>query len=236
MAAARGKQQKARRAADFEKKLAQYALMGGAMLGASTAHASIITTTYDETVLDNGTPIQVSMDNSATVDFTLSATSGNPELFVYFVGATVSGPSTTQFAASPTHTTRAWPYALGGNTTIPGTMNFAGASSASSAKLSQYFKVGPDRGNAGYWPNNTPEFLGLSFQRSGLTYYGWAEISVDVTTQNATATLYEVAYNNVAGQPITTPALASIPEPSSLALFALGAIGIAALKKRRKAA
>src|SRR5579884_1161870 len=108
--AARGRKKKRKRAAsDFEKKLAQYAILGGAMLGASTAHASIITNTYDETIPDNGTPIQVSMDKSATVDFTLSATSGESfncfaDEGCAFAGVYVNGPSTTQFAAPTAHT------------------------------------------------------------------------------------------------------------------------------------
>jgi len=64
------------------------------------------------------------------------------------------------------------------------------------------------------------------FQRCGNTCEGWAEISVDVTDPSGSATLIQTAYN-------TTPL---VPEPSSLALFALGAVGIAAVKKRRKAA
>ena len=213
-------------APDFEKKLARYALMGGAVLGASTAaQASIVTNVYNENISDNGTPIQVSFDQSSTIDFTLSATSGDFDT-LYYAGVYVNGPSTTLFAGAGPGMDSDYnrPYALSGETSLPG-MNFVG----SPGKLRNFVKVKEDPiAYGGYWSNNTDAYLGVLFQRSGNTYEGWAEISVDVTDPAASATLVQTAYN-------TTP-VASVPEPSSLALFALGSIGIAALKKRRKAA
>jgi len=239
-------------ASDFEKKLVRYALMGGAVLGASTAaHAAIITTVENQYIPDGGS-FAVSFDNSSTTDFTISALSGYTEFDGFpYAGVIVSGPpsnTTTQFVgAKPFEDNAA--FALGGATTISSSSPFV----ANYAKLAKVTMLPSDPSPfpwySGYWDNNIPAFLGVSFQRSGNTYYGWAEMSVDVTAPEtvdsdslsaaisagptASAYLYSISYNNVPNGQITTP---GIPEPASLSLFALGAIGIAALKKRRKSA
>jgi hypothetical protein len=236
-------QKKKSTASDFEKKLVRYALMGGAVLGASTAsHAAIITTPENQYIPDGGS-FAVSFDNSATTDFTIYASSGFTEFDGFpYAGVFVSGPpsnTTTQFVgAKPFEDNAA--FALAGGTTISSSSPFV----PNGAKLAKV--TAGDY--TGYWDNNTVAFLGVSFQRSGNTYYGWAEMSVDVTEPfesgslsaalapgpTASAYLYSIAYNNVPNGQIVTPS--GIPEPASLSLFALGAIGIAALKKRRKSA
>ena len=217
-------EQRKNTASDFEKKLVRYALMGGAVLGASTAaQASIVTYTYNENISDNGTPIQVSFDQTSTIDFTLSATSGEDGPFFY-AGVYVNGPSTTLFAGAPESHNYNLPFALSGEVNLVG-MNLVG----SPAKLRNFVKFKTEISEyGGYWSNNTDAYLGVIFQRSGQNYEGWAEISVNVTDPSATATLIQTAYD-------TTP-VTLVPEPSSLALFALGALGIAAVKKRRKTA
>ena len=238
-------------ASDFEKKLVRYALMGGAVLGASTAsHAAIITTPENQYIPDDGY-FNVSFDNSATTDFTIYAST----FYTYpeygglpYAGVFVDGPATTQYVGGQPNSNN-WASALGGGTTISSSSPFVG----NGAKLAKTTKIPfdpPFYFYSGYWQNNTVAFLGVTFQRSGNTYYGWAEMSVDVTVPpgapvfsfsaadtsgpTASAYLYSIAYNNVPNGQIVTPS--GIPEPASLSLFALGAIGVAALKKRRKAA
>ena len=97
------------------------------------------------------------------------------------------------------------------------------------------------------WPNDSTQFryLGIEFQDAALgpgTYYGW--ISVSAETDDSIATVNGYAYNSVAnacigaGQTSGTcvNTLAQTPEPSSLALLALGAAGLAVLRARRKSA
>jgi hypothetical protein len=85
------------------------------------------------------------------------------------------------------------------------------------------------------------------FQISGATHVGWAQIATSVTNTMATAELIDYAYNTVAydGTNAVASSIAAgdtgagttgAPEPSSLALYALGAAGIAALRRRRKSA
>ncbi len=74
-------------------------------------------------------------------------------------------------------------------------------------------------------------FVGLRFQITGSTHYGWARFTYDdATTGNLT--LHDFAYDDVAEQSINAGA---IPEPGS-ALLALAGLGGAALRRRRKAA
>jgi hypothetical protein len=94
------------------------------------------------------------------------------------------------------------------------------------------------------FPNDSKQFayLGVEFQDPSLgdgTYYGWISVSAQT---DAIATVNGWAFNNTpnscigAGQTSGTCADATAPEPSSLALFALGAAGLAAVRARRKAA
>ncbi|HWL53663.1 MAG TPA: PEP-CTERM sorting domain-containing protein [Chthoniobacteraceae bacterium] len=64
------------------------------------------------------------------------------------------------------------------------------------------------------------------------TYYGWLEITWDSDTQ--VFQILSGAYESTPGVGISVPR--AIPEPSSLALLALGASGLAALRRRKKAA
>ena len=74
------------------------------------------------------------------------------------------------------------------------------------------------------------KFLGLRFEIEGSgTHYGWARISVN---DEMTAIVHDWAYQDVAGAPIRTGA---VPEPSSLGMLALGAVGVLALLRRGKA-
>lgn len=80
---------------------------------------------------------------------------------------------------------------------------------------------------------NTPGYIGFSFQRSGTTLYGWAKLTItpgdnpnDPVVPGLT--ISEWAYDTL-GNPISVP----VPEPCTTVLLALGTCGLA-LRQRRQ--
>jgi hypothetical protein len=82
--------------------------------------------------------------------------------------------------------------------------------------------------HSGNWNGGDTAFIGLLMNASGF-HYGWAQ--VQITGYNAT--LLQFGYNDGAGAPPTTN---PTPEPSSMALLALGAAGIAAYRRKQSKA
>lgn len=207
---------------EFEKKLIRYAFMGGAALALpALSYAGPILTPENTTISGNDS-LDVTLDGVTA--FTL-----NTYVDTNDSGVTVTGPSTTQFVISKAGggPFDAYATALGSNALISSSSNFGSATN--STKLSEWKK---DWGYSGNWsPNNGEAFLGIQFQVSTNTYYGFALIQTDVTDPAASATLLETGYESTPNTGITTPTLT--PEPSTLALFALGAAGVLAAKRRR---
>ncbi len=121
------------------------------------------------------------------------------------------------------------PTALGGGYTIGPGDTFLTGSGALTAKVG----FCPDC-YAGDWSDGAAHYLGVTFGVSGTPEYGWVQLSADAGSiiSNSAFTIDAYAYNN-SGGPINVPGSA-VPEPSSLALSALGAIGLAVLRARRK--
>ena len=71
-------------------------------------------------------------------------------------------------------------------------------------------------------------FIGFRFNAGGGLQYGWARVTMDGAPGN-TFTLVDYAYGDV-GDNITA---GEVPEPGSLALLALGGVGLVAWRKRR---
>jgi PEP-CTERM motif len=201
----------------FEKRLMRYALAGGALLAAPAAHASIIYSGSLGTLVPaNGSPLTVSFDPLAAgaTDFTLT------------VSSTTSPSTTISVAPAPGGLLDVGPLAYGtpitlADTTLSGTTNLVQIKGSSS----------------GAWLNfSSPAYLGVQFYASSQPYLAWVELQLD---QNApSATLLGWAYNDQPFESINAgdTGLATIPEPSSLTLFALGAAGVLALRRRRRTA
>jgi len=82
-----------------------------------------------------------------------------------------------------------------------------------------------------FFPAGTPGYFGFKFTGSNnTTEYGWGTLLVTGTPVGQGFTIQNAYYDNT-GAPITVGA---VPEPSSMALLALGATGLAAWRMRRK--
>ena len=107
-----------------------------------------------------------------------------------------------------------------------------GGQFSASAQLG-HFAIFPVPGSTGNWQSGDSGFLGLRFTTdSGTTFhYGWAEVQINANAYDAT--LERFAYETDADTAIVTPA--AVPEPSEIALLALGAGGLMAMRTLRKA-
>ncbi|MFV0336686.1 MAG: PEP-CTERM sorting domain-containing protein [Chthoniobacterales bacterium] len=87
------------------------------------------------------------------------------------------------------------------------------------------------------WTNPGTGYFGFSFISDGNTYYGWAEMVIgdrgSVSQPGDNYMITRAYYNATPGESIQVGA---IPEPSSVALLALGAGGLAAWRRRKQAA
>lgn len=75
----------------------------------------------------------------------------------------------------------------------------------------------------------TGAFIGLEFPINTVSHFGWIRVNIDNVA--GTFRIVDWAYESEAGVGIEAGA---IPEPSSLALLAAGAVGVATIRRRKK--
>lgn len=226
------------------------ALAGTALALPLAAHASIISGTPDVTITsDSGSGDQSYTLNVGGTDqftFTASFTNNNDTVNPILLGGSYIGMAGDIFQPPLVANPLQPPSVVDGSstfTTLSGSLQ-------SSKKLKKEKMAGP-------WPTDGSfAYLGVTFDIGGVSKYGWVEVSattpfdletpssdavlksasVDPLGSVSTITVEQWAYQDD-GSGIVVGDLGSttVPEPSSLALFALGAAGIAAVRARRKA-
>jgi hypothetical protein len=194
----------------FEKKLARYALAGSALLGVPAAHAGTVYSGIIDSTATVGNPVAIDITGGGS-DFSFSLA---PDFFGTHISANASTGNFFNDGLTP--------LAAGTPITLVNTSSTGGE-----LMKTETPPTGPWASQSGF------AYLGLRFTMSAQEYLGWAQIAIDSGTPSLT--LRDYAYNDVAGESINAGDGAA-PEPSSLALFAAGAAGVAALRRRRKTA
>ena len=221
-----------RRLLDYTTASKAGPIVGTAILAASPLSAAII--------VDNhpiGIPTTIT---SVTVPFDIHGT----EEFHFF----------NWLFAEKTEVAQLWLYAQPGNGFLPGPLAAnakigPGGAFATFSSMAKFhtcpstFCIPPISSASGPWANKTG-YLGFEFKVNGAEHFGWARISVvDRGIGKLGGVVSEFAYNTVPGQSIlagqtSAGAVAgpsqSTPEPGTLGLLALGAVGLRFAKKRRR--
>ncbi len=115
---------------------------------------------------------------------------------------------------------------------------FVKVRSASALMAKAYYISSFHYGYKGHWVDASEKYLGLRFDINGQVHYGWAEFDVSVDRLSLSATLLGYAYDTVANQGLgagqTAASPTSAPEPATLGLLALGSVGLAAWRRRKR--
>ena len=219
----------ARPAKTLDAHLLTYALAGGAILaGSSPANAAVIY--YSGPTLDTaGTFFDLDLNTDLFTDFTFNSENAVNGGF----NATVSFPGTNGVTG---------PLAFGDTIGTASSFSTSSPYKISKASIDTAGTITP----SGNYPIGSDQYMGLQFDVSGSTHYAWALIQVSTSatfndpdwTGVINTQVKQFGYESVAGADIlagaTSGGASEVPEPSSLAMFALGAAGIAALRRRRK--
>ena len=210
------------------KKLANYMVAGSAALAMGTANGAVIYTNNPDTVLSSNSSNTIFIDTDLDPDYTL-------DLAADFIDDPMGAFAAVDFTSLASNRVvndlvTSDVSALTAGTIVGPGSNFGTSSSLLESKILN--------GNAkqnGQWPDNLsdPRYVGLEFRINGQVHYGWARVgaAAEYDTPQSQAILYDYAYES---EPDTAITIAPIPEPATFGLFAMGAVGIAALKLRRK--
>jgi hypothetical protein len=225
------------------KRLTAYALAAGAAGGgvlalAEPARADIITVTGPGSIGVNSSKFLTINGNDVLMFSNFGVCSINPSnpSCHGFVAARAASPGAGILVHSIHNLTN--PPLVKGYKIGPGG-SFAGAASLVLLIRCESLVTGVcERIESSAWLNKSG-YVGFKFLSKGQTHFGWAHVGVGRTGPPHSlfsASISKWAYDTVPDQTIEAGQTSAIPEPGTLSLLALGAAGLAVLRKRKRSA
>ena len=191
-----------------KEKLRNYSVLAGTLAAATAANGQIIYTdvTPDQTIT-TGNTYMLDMNNDAVDEITIGVQSISVSS-LSFVGVAVGLTTMNNNAAVVAHTASSLPInyvdALGFGTVIDNTQNFMSAAGSTSTDVLIMAVSGLAQGiipiSAGEWLGVSNMYIGVKFDITSNTHYGWARL--DVAANASSFVIKDYAYNATANTAI----------------------------------